>query len=181
MHASNPPNSCRFLCMMSRRISYGRCFLGFAPSFSSINTPPCRPRIRRVLDELSRQQGVLSPGENLCPSLIAKLTFNLLNSHHGRANFPQISATGGQQTFFYRLKHRGIDFLLRVCRECLNLLSILHILTDKGLRKVFKLWRFIKISEVDLFSEFSSPGRWGMLAGSDSIGVGYNQTFGNPG
>ena len=55
-----------------------------------------------------------------------------------------------------------------MCRGCLNLLSILHILRDKGVQKVFKLGSFIKLSEFDLFSEFFPLPRWEML---DSIGV----------
>ena len=105
---------------------------------------------RRVLDELTRVGGVLSLGGNLFPSLIAKLTFNLLTSYHRRANFRQISRTGGQQTLFYQLKQGGIDSPLRVCCGCVNLLSIPHILADKGVKKGFKLGFFIKVSEFDL-------------------------------
>ena len=116
---------------------------------------------RRVLDKLTREGGVLLLGENLFPSLIAKLTFNLLTSHHHRANFRQISQIGGQQTLFYSLEQGGIDSLLRVCRGCLNLLSIFHILTDKGVQKGFKLGFFMNLSEFDLFSEFFSSRQVG--------------------
>ena len=104
--------------------------------------------------ELTREGGMLSLGENLFPSLIAKLTFNLFTSHHRRANFRQISRSSRQQTLFQRLKQRGIDSLLRVCRGCPNLLSIFHIVTDKGVQKGLKLGFFVKLSEFDLLSEF---------------------------
>ena len=111
----------------------------------------------RVLDELSREGGVLSLGKNLFPSLIAKLTFNLFTSHHRRANFRQISRSSRQQTLFQRLKQREIDSLLRVCRGCPNLLGIFHILTDNGVQKGLKLGFFVKLSEFDLLSEVFFP------------------------
>ena len=46
---------------------------------------------RRVVNKVTRQSGVLPLDENLFPLVIAKLTFNLLNSHHRRAYFCQIS------------------------------------------------------------------------------------------
>ena len=112
-----------------------------------------------VFDELTREGGVLSLGENLFPSLIAKLTFNLLTSHHRRANFRQISRSSRPQTLFQRLKQRGIDSLLRVCRGCPNLMSIFHILTDKGVQKGLELGFFVKLSELTFFRNLFFPGQ----------------------
>ena len=90
MHASNRLNSHRFLWKMSRRIScflpcfsYGRCFLGFAPSFSWMNASLCIPDTGGFYTSLPEKGGVFFS------TLIAEFTFNLLTNHHrGAGNRP---------------------------------------------------------------------------------------------
>ena len=64
----------------------------------------------------------------------------------------------------------------------MNLLSTPHILTDKRVQKGFKLGSFLKLSELDLFSEFFFPwGGGGRLLDLMILGSGYNQKFQIPG
>ena len=107
---------------------------------------------RRVLVKLTRNCGVFPFSKNVFSSLMAELTCNLLTSHNCRPKFRRILRTGGQQNLFYPLKQGGVDSLLRVLRESLNLLSMLCILTDKRVKNSFKLGFFLTFFEFDLFS-----------------------------